>query len=107
MLTRDLAEQYATAALGHATREYPNKPEHVLTGSGDLIPPRALHPIFFRELRLAFLRARPLAARASAAPLPRPDVGNEPPGTGRFHRSDRRKWPRGQNRQRRDAPSPT
>jgi hypothetical protein len=47
MLTQDLAEEFATTALGHATREYPHKPEHVLTGSGDLIPPRALHPIFF------------------------------------------------------------
>jgi hypothetical protein len=47
MLTQDLAEQFATAALGHVTREYPNKPDHVLTEAGDLIPPRALHPIFF------------------------------------------------------------
>lgn len=47
MLARDLADQFASAALGHVTREYPTKPDHVLTGPGDLISQRALHPIFF------------------------------------------------------------
>jgi hypothetical protein len=34
-------------ALGHVTREYPNKLDHVLLGDGDLKSPRTLHPIFF------------------------------------------------------------
>jgi Protein of unknown function (DUF2891) len=47
MLARDLADQFANAALGHVTREYPTKPDHVLTGPEDLISQRAMHPIFF------------------------------------------------------------
>ncbi len=41
------ASRFAAAALGHVTREYPNKMDHVLTGPGDVQGPRALHPIFF------------------------------------------------------------
>ncbi|MDO9713467.1 DUF2891 domain-containing protein [Paracraurococcus lichenis] len=37
----------AEIALGHVQREYPNKPDHVLTGPEDLCSPRALHPVFF------------------------------------------------------------
>lgn len=47
MLTPELAGELARVALGHATREYPNKLDHVLTGPDDLKSPRALHPIFF------------------------------------------------------------
>ena len=47
MLTVEQAERLAAAALGHVTREYPNKLEHVLTGPEDLLAPRALHPVFF------------------------------------------------------------
>ena len=46
-LTDALASKFASLALSHATREYPNKLEHVLTGPGDLQSPRALHPIFY------------------------------------------------------------
>jgi len=46
-LTTTLADQFARAALGHVTREYPGKLDHVLTGPDDLATPRALHPIFF------------------------------------------------------------
>ncbi len=42
-----LASQFSHAALGHVTREYPVKLDHVLTGPEDLIAPRTLHPIFF------------------------------------------------------------
>jgi hypothetical protein len=42
-----LAGQLARLALGHVTREYPNKLDHVLTGPADLISPRTLHPVFF------------------------------------------------------------
>jgi hypothetical protein len=47
MLTPKLAGEVARVALGHVTREYPNKLDHVLTGPEDLKSPRALHPIFF------------------------------------------------------------
>ena len=34
-------------ALGHVTREYPHKLDHVMDGPEDVLGPRALHPIFF------------------------------------------------------------
>jgi hypothetical protein len=46
-LTAEIASRFAGIALGHLTREYPNKLDQVLTGPQDLKPPRALHPIFF------------------------------------------------------------
>ncbi|HEX8754994.1 MAG TPA: DUF2891 domain-containing protein, partial [Steroidobacteraceae bacterium] len=46
-LTADIASRLAGIALGHLTREYPNKLDHVLAGSQDIKAPRALHPIFF------------------------------------------------------------
>jgi hypothetical protein len=46
-LTPELASKFARIALGHVTREYPNKLDHVLDGSGDAQGPRDLHPIFF------------------------------------------------------------
>jgi hypothetical protein len=46
-LTPDLAECFARVALGHVTREYPNKLDHVLTGPADAQGPRALHPVFY------------------------------------------------------------
>ncbi len=42
-----LASRFAAAALGHVTREYPNKLDHVMAGPGDARSPRELHPIFF------------------------------------------------------------
>jgi hypothetical protein len=42
-----VASRFASAALGHVAREYPNKMDHVLAGPGDVQGPRALHPIFF------------------------------------------------------------
>src|SRR5260221_12287863 len=41
------ASRFATIALGHVVREYPNRLDHVLAGPADLKSPRALHPIFF------------------------------------------------------------
>ena len=41
------ASRFASAALGHVVREYPNKMDHVLSGPEDVLGPRALHPIFF------------------------------------------------------------
>ncbi len=42
----DTAAHFAAVTLGHVTREYPNKPDHVLTGPGDAQTPSALHPVF-------------------------------------------------------------
>ncbi|WP_374515732.1 DUF2891 domain-containing protein [Brevundimonas sp.] len=42
-----LASRFAAAALGHVTREYPNKLDHVMGGPADVRGPRDLHPIFF------------------------------------------------------------
>src|SRR5262249_23004052 len=46
-LTPDLAARLASISLGHVTREYPNKLDHVMTGPLDVMGPRALHPIFY------------------------------------------------------------
>lgn len=46
-MTPALAAQFAQIALGHVTREYPNKLDQVLTGEADLAGPKALHPIFY------------------------------------------------------------
>ena len=46
-LDADLASRMAAIALGHVTREYPNKLDHVLGGDEDALPPRRLHPIFY------------------------------------------------------------
>ncbi len=47
VLTADLAQHFAAIALGHVTREYPNKLDHVLSGPADAQGPRALHPVFY------------------------------------------------------------
>ena len=46
-LTPMLGARLARIALGHLTREYPNKLDHVIAGPGDVKSPRELHPIFF------------------------------------------------------------
>jgi hypothetical protein len=46
-LTPEIASQFACIALGHVTREYPNKLDHVLEGPGDARTPRDLHPIYY------------------------------------------------------------
>lgn len=46
-LTPALASRFAALALGHVTREYPNKLDHVLAGPDDVQGPRALHPVFY------------------------------------------------------------
>ena len=45
-LTADLAATLAATALGHVTREYPNKPGNVMAGPQDARTPRSLHPVF-------------------------------------------------------------
>jgi len=46
-LDATMASRMAGIALGHVTKEYPNKLDHVLLGNEEALPPRALHPIFF------------------------------------------------------------
>jgi hypothetical protein len=46
-LTTETASLYARTALGHVTREYPNKLDHVIVGPGAVKGPRDLHPVFF------------------------------------------------------------
>ncbi|MFL6728823.1 MAG: DUF2891 domain-containing protein [Sphingomicrobium sp.] len=46
-LDSDLAARMAAIALGHVTREYPHKLDHVLLVDEDARPPRELHPVFF------------------------------------------------------------
>jgi hypothetical protein len=46
-LTPEIAAKFARIALGHVTREYPNKLDHVMTGDEATVSVRALHPIFY------------------------------------------------------------
>ena len=46
-LTPDTANRFAEIALGHVTKEYPHKLDHVMDGPEDVLGPRELHPIFF------------------------------------------------------------
>ena len=39
--------RFARIALGHVTREYPHKLDHVLHGDEDAAAAKMLHPIFF------------------------------------------------------------
>jgi len=43
----ELAGAFARIALGHVTKEYPHKLDHVLGSDADARSPRTLHPIFF------------------------------------------------------------
>ncbi|PSJ40395.1 DUF2891 domain-containing protein [Sphingomonas deserti] len=46
MLTPEIAARFARIALGHVTREYPHKLDHVMDGPEDVLSPSQLHPIF-------------------------------------------------------------
>jgi hypothetical protein len=46
-LTEEAASRFARLALGHVTREYPNKLDNVMNGPGDVRGPRDLHPVFY------------------------------------------------------------
>jgi len=45
-LAPDIAARFAEIALGHVTREYPHKLDHVMDGPEDVLSPAQLHPIF-------------------------------------------------------------
>lgn len=49
MIELDLsqASRFAATALGHVTREYPHKLDHVMAGPQDVAAPIQLHPIFY------------------------------------------------------------
>jgi hypothetical protein len=47
MIEQPLASKFASLALAHVRREYPNKLDHVMNGPDDVRSPRELHPIFF------------------------------------------------------------
>jgi hypothetical protein len=46
-LTPGIASLFARTALGHVTREWPNKLDHTMAGPDDVQSPRALHPVFY------------------------------------------------------------
>jgi hypothetical protein len=46
-LDAKLASRMASIALGHVSKEYPHKLDHVMMSNADALPPRVLHPIFF------------------------------------------------------------
>jgi hypothetical protein len=46
-LTAELAGHFARTALGHVTREYPHKADHVMASDADAYIPRIVHPIFY------------------------------------------------------------
>jgi Protein of unknown function (DUF2891) len=43
----DVASRFARIALVGVVREFPNKPDHVLTSAADARTPRELHPVFY------------------------------------------------------------
>ena len=45
-LSSEIAERFAGIALGHVTREYPHKLDHVLLQAGEPSAPSARHPVF-------------------------------------------------------------
>ncbi|MBX3561418.1 MAG: DUF2891 domain-containing protein [Sphingomonas sp.] len=46
-LTPEIASRFAGIALGHVSKEYPHKLDHVMDGPEDVLGPKALHPIFY------------------------------------------------------------
>lgn len=47
VLSPSLAASFARIALGHVTREYPHKADHVMVSGADVYTPRQIHPIFY------------------------------------------------------------
>jgi Protein of unknown function (DUF2891) len=46
-LDRSTASRFASIALAHVEREYPNKLDHVLRDAHDVRSPRDIHPVFY------------------------------------------------------------
>ena len=71
-LTQAMAERFASIALGHVTREYPNKLDHVMAQDDRRADAARAASDLLRQLRLAQLRAwRTGCWRASCACSPR------------------------------------
>ena len=70
-LTPDTAARFAEIALGHVTREYPHKLDHVLDGPEDVRRAARASSDLLRQLRLAQLRPRLVADASAAAAVPR------------------------------------
>jgi hypothetical protein len=49
-LTPETASKFASLALSHITREYPNLLYHVVAGPEDVRAPKELHPVFYGSL---------------------------------------------------------
>jgi Protein of unknown function (DUF2891) len=47
LLSPELGARFASIALGHVRREYPNRLDQTLAGPQDLRAPSALHPVFY------------------------------------------------------------
>jgi hypothetical protein len=47
LMTEQVGARLARVALGHVTREWPNKMDHVMTGPDDVRGPREWHPMFY------------------------------------------------------------
>jgi Protein of unknown function (DUF2891) len=46
-LTPDMAASFARLTLGHVTKQYPHKLDHVMASDADALSPRVLHPVFY------------------------------------------------------------
>src|SRR4026209_1771776 len=46
-LSEKQASHFAALALKCVSREFPNKPEHVINNAGEVQSPKALHPAFY------------------------------------------------------------
>jgi len=46
-LTQENASHFAQLALKCVSKEFPNKPDHVINDSSDLKNPRSMHPVFY------------------------------------------------------------
>src|ERR1043166_478371 len=46
-LTQQQASHFAALALKCVTREFPNKPEHVINNNSEVLSPKTLHPAFY------------------------------------------------------------
>src|SRR4051812_12645343 len=78
-LTPEVASKFARIVLGHVTREYPSKLDHVLEGPADARGPRDLHPIFYGSF--AWLPG--VQGYWLLAPLPRREPGTPEAGATR------------------------
>jgi hypothetical protein len=46
-LNQDVASNFAGLALRCISREYPNKPDHIINDEKDVLSPKSMHPVFY------------------------------------------------------------